>query len=575
MTLSYTFTPLAYPIPGVGFAYYTVGSKINDSGQVVGTYGYDSDAHAFLYSGGNYTTIDVPGSIYSEAIDISNDGKALLHTGSYNDGYYLYDNGAYTLLTDTPVGYQAGDVFTIGAAISDAGVVGYTYDPAWYADGQAQYQGFTYENGVYTAINVAGAQDTRALDINDSGQVVGVDDLNGISHGFLDVGGVITPVDDPLATFGTTAQWIANDGLIAGYYNNSTGQHFFLDDPSGPNGGTFTDIAVPGASSTTVNGISDAGVFGSYIDADFHEHGFIYKDGVYTTVDDPNEIYSAVTAMNDSGQLIETINYDRTEIGTLQVVDPTVVVDPIVVVDPTVVADHNHVNLYQTVIENAAHGVLANDTDPIPTDALSVSAVNGNVANVGTPVQGLYGALTLAADGSYAYTATAALPGDGVGFDTFSYTAETGAGGQATTDLTIVVVGSDKHYFGGTPDTTINGGAYNFDGQVLDGSQGNDVLIAGKSATVEIGGPGDTLTGSIKADKFVFHNDFGQNEITNFNPKNDTIWLDHTEIQNYQQVLADATQVGLDVVINDGTGDVIQLDHVQLSALHASDFHFV
>ncbi len=72
----------------------------------------------------------------------------------------------------------------------------------------------------------------------------------------------------------------------------------------------------------------------------------------------------------------------------------------------------------------------------------------------------------------------------------------------------------------------------------------------------------------------MFHNDFGQNEITNFNPKNDTIWLDHTEIQNYQQVLADATQVGTNVVINDGT-NVIQLDHVQLSALQTSDFHFV
>ena len=573
MTLSYTFTPLAYPIPGVGFAYYTVGSAINNSGEVVGTFGGELDSHAFLDIGGNYTNIDVPGSTSSVALDISNNGKALLNS---DIGSYVYDNGAYTLLTCTPVGYQPGDVVTTGTHISDAGVVGYTYDPAWSTDGQAEYQGFTWQNGVCTTINIPGAQYTVANDINDSGQVVGVDDLNGISHGFLDVGGVITPVDDPLATFGTTAQWIADDGLIAGYYNNSTGQHFFLDDPSGPNGGTFTDIAVSGASSTTVNGISDAGVFGSYIDADFHEHGFIYKDGVYTTVDDPNEIYSAVTAMNDSGQLIETINYDRTEIGTLQVVDPTVVVDPIVVVDPTVVADDNHVNLYQTVIENAAHGVLANDSDPIPTDALSVSAVNGSVANVGMPVQGLYGALTLAADGSYAYTATAALPGDGVGFDTFSYTAETGAGGQATTDLTIVVVGSDKHYLGGTPDATINGGAYKFDGQVLDGSQGNDVLIAGKFATVEIGGPGDTLTGSIMADKFVFHgNDFGQNEITNFNPKNDTIWLDHTEIQNYQQVLADATQVGLDVVINDGTGDVIQLDHVQLSALHASDFHFV
>ena len=244
----------------------------------------------------------------------------------------------------------------------------------------------------------------------------------------------------------------------------------------------------------------------------------------------------------------------------------------------TVVADHDHV--YQTVVENAAHGVLANDTDPISTDALSVSAVNGSVANIGMPVQGLYGALTLAADGSYSYTATHALPDDGVGFDTFSYTAETATGGQATTDLTIVVVGSDKHYLGGTPDTTINGGAYNFNGQVLDGSQGNDVLIAGKSATVEIGGPGDTLTGSIMADKFVFHgDDFGRNEITNFNVKMDTIWFDSTEFTSYQQVLADARQVGTGknamTIIDDGTGDVIQLDHVQLSALHASDFHFV
>src|SRR5262245_4920956 len=566
--MTYPFTPLAYPIPGVGFAYYTNASGINDSGQVVGTYGYEADAHAFLYSGGIYTTIDVPGSTYSVAIDISNDGKALLYennTLSYSYDSYVYENGAYTLLAFTPVGYQPGDVVTTGAAISDAGVVGYSYDPVWYADGQAQYQGFTYENGVYTAINVPGAQYTVADGINDSGQVVGSDYFNGINQGFLYDNGAFTPIIDPNANSnGTITQWINNDGQVAGYYYINTQQQYFIYDS-----GVFTDITVPAASSTTVNGISDAGASGSYIDADFHQHGFIYKDGVYTTVDDPNEIYSAVTAMSDSGQQwIETINYDRTEIG--QVADPTVVVDPIVV------ADHDHVNLYQTVKqEDAAYGVLANDTDLIPNDVLSVSAVNGSVANVGTPVQGLYGALTLAENGSYSYTATHALPNDGVGFDTFFYTAKTGTGGQATTDLTIVVVGSDKHYLGGTPDATINGGAYNFDGQVLDGSQGNDVLIAGKAATVEIGGPGDTLTGSIKADQFVFYNDFGQNKITNFNPKNDTIWLDHTEIQNYQQVLADATQVGANVVINDGTGDVIQLDHVQLSGLHASDFHFV
>ena len=114
---------------------------------------------------------------------------------------------------------------------------------------------------------------------------------------------------------------------------------------------------------------------------------------------------------------------------------------------------------------------------------------------------------------------------------------------------------------------------------MLDGSQGNDILIAGSSATVEIGGPGDTLTGSTMADKFVFHgDDFGHNEITNFNVKMDTIWLDSTEFTSYQQVLANATQVGTGknatTIIDDGTGDVIQLDGVKLWTLTANDFHF-
>jgi len=40
--------------------------------------------------------------------------------------------------------------------------------------------------------------------------------------------------------------------------------------------------------------------------------------------------------------------------------------------------------------------------------------------------------------------------------------------------------------YGGVAGTTINGGNYKFGGQVLDGSSGSDVLLAGKSATIEI-----------------------------------------------------------------------------------------
>jgi hypothetical protein len=582
--MTYTLTPLAYPTPGATDTY---GYDINNSGQVVGYY-LDGNyiEHAFLLDGQTYTTFEpsVANGFDAYPYGISNDGHVLgraYYDPSVGGSYpFVYDTITHS---DAILAVDGADPMEISASqISNAGVVGSYWN--WQ---ESKTLGFTWENGSSVSIDIPGTTEVIATSINDSGQVVGYD-WDGISyHGFLEVGGVITPIDDPNAAtsfapyvdppaLGTVAQFINNDGEIAGYYTNSSGNQIcFLDDH-----GTFTDIVVSGSLFTQIMGISDAGVFGNYLDAAGVEHGFISKDGIITTVDDPNASNDYVTAMNDSGQLIEAVGNSTyfggsggtsTEIGTP--------VDTTVVVDPTVVADHDHVNLYQTVIENAAHGVLANDTDPIPTDALSVSAVNGSVANVGTPVQGLYGALTLVADGSYSYTATHALPDDGVGFDTFSYTAETGTGGQATTDLTIVVVGSDKHYFGGTPDTTINGGAYNFDGQVLDGSQGNDVLIAGKAATVEIGGPGDTLTGSTMADKFVFHgDDFGHNEITNFNVKMDTIWFDSTEFTSYQQVLADATQVGhgmnATTIINDGTGDVIQLDHVQLSALHASDFHF-
>jgi hypothetical protein len=361
MTISYTFTPLAsltYPNAG-----YTEGVAINDSGQAVGKYGdpfVEFSSSAFLYSGGTYTKID-PVGIYSEAFDISNGGKVLLDTdsGSYyfdpmlgayttRYDYYVYDNGTYTLLTNTPVGYLPGDVVTFGTAISDAGVVGYSYDPVWQTDGQAEYQGFLDENGFYTAINVPGAQYTKVLDINDLGQMVGYASYNGgdIIQGFLWDNGVFTTIADPNSPSGTVPQWINNDGEIVGYYHSPAaidGLQYFIDD-----NGVFTDINVPGAAQTSVEGISDAGVFGAYTVAFDGYSGFICKDGVYTTVDDP------LAAMSASGQqLIENVGLGA-EIATLQVV-----------ADPIVVADHDHVNLYQTVVENAANGALANDTDPI------------------------------------------------------------------------------------------------------------------------------------------------------------------------------------------------------------------
>jgi len=99
-----------------------------------------------------------------------------------------------------------------------------------------------------------------------------------------------------------------------------------------------------------------------------------------------------------------------------------------------------------TLTVNAAAGVLANDTDP-DDDSLSVSGVSdtaNGAGTVGQPLAGVYGHLTLNANGSYTYVAdiTSAINGAPTGshlHDIFSYTASDGNGMTATATLNITL----------------------------------------------------------------------------------------------------------------------------------------
>src|SRR4029077_12437500 len=52
---------------------------------------------------------------------------------------------------------------------------------------------------------------------------------------------------------------------------------------------------------------------------------------------------------------------------------------------------------------SAAGNVLANDLDVDSGDTKTVVAVNGEALNVGQPLAGVYGTLTVLADGSWSY----------------------------------------------------------------------------------------------------------------------------------------------------------------------------
>ena len=76
----------------------------------------------------------------------------------------------------------------------------------------------------------------------------------------------------------------------------------------------------------------------------------------------------------------------------------------------------------------AAGNVLTNDRDVDNGDTKTVIAVNGSQANVGQLLIGIYGTMTLLADGSWNYTLDPsdpdiiALPPDQTAVDSFTYT---------------------------------------------------------------------------------------------------------------------------------------------------------
>jgi Ca2+-binding RTX toxin-like protein len=121
----------------------------------------------------------------------------------------------------------------------------------------------------------------------------------------------------------------------------------------------------------------------------------------------------------------------------------------------------------------------------------------------------------------------------------------------------------------------------------VEGGLGNDIIRGDALANLLLGGDGndrlvgrggdDTLTGGSGVDTFVFGLGFGRDTITDFTagaaPGHDIIELDDAILADFAAVVAAATQVGADVVINAGT-DTITLQNVILANLVVDDFRF-
>ena len=141
---------------------------------------------------------------------------------------------------------------------------------------------------------------------------------------------------------------------------------------------------------------------------------------------------------------------------------------------------------------------------------------------------------------------------------------------------TDVLRGAGGHddLFGDRGNDTLLGDTGN---DYLHGDGQNDSLSGGAGEDTLIGGTGnDRLRGGTEADIFVFSDFHGADRIYDFDAVGDDR-LDLSGVAgmgNFSQVMANASRVGTDVIIETGAGSSIILEDVSLAELDAGDFIF-
>lgn len=201
-----------------------------------------------------------------------------------------------------------------------------------------------------------------------------------------------------------------------------------------------------------------------------HRHGNADGSFVYTPNADANgsDTFTVVVSDGNGGTAEQVVNVNIAPVNYA----------------PVAVDDTGHATQQHTTLTITAASLLANDFD-VEGDILSIVSVQ-NASN---------GLVSLAGDGSVAFTPTSGY----VGVAHFSYTVSDGAGGLSDATVSIDVTPSTAGTIFGTPGADVVSGTT--DDDVVDGLAGNDAIYGLDGDDVLIGGPGaDRLVGGAGSD---------------------------------------------------------------------------
>jgi len=264
-----------------------------------------------LAGGPTFTTIDFPGAVVSLGTDINDSGQIVGEYTFSDLGHrqgFLLSDGVFTSIT------FPGSTFTRAVGINRYGDIVGDYQEAGNNNGNGNDFGYLLRGGVFNQVRFPNTDLTIPAGINANGDIVGwyLDKVG--MHGFLLRGGVYTSIDFPGAAAFTQAWKINDTGEIVGRYEgaNDNKRHMFV-----LSNGSFTSIPdVPSAFETAVvedGGLNSAGdivsQYSSFKDCHLFTsvgciHGFLLSGGVYTTIDPPGAIGTLALGVNTSDQIV-------------------------------------------------------------------------------------------------------------------------------------------------------------------------------------------------------------------------------------------------------------------------------
>ncbi|MDF2387722.1 cadherin-like domain-containing protein [Nostoc ellipsosporum NOK] len=263
---------------------------------------------------------------------------------------------------------------------------------------------------------------------------------SGVFGGGLILGGVVTLTGNTITNntasngaglivfFGTTT---AQNTIIAGNNGNDisgavTGNgNNLIGSLNGAGGtiGTGSDITFASAGITNINQ-----VIGSLADngGPTQTHALVAGSAAINAGN--NALIPAGITTDQRGTVFNRINRGTVDIGAYEI-------QPIATNDSVTTNEDNPVN----------GNVLTNDIAAPDTNVLTVSAVNGNAADVGNQITLTSGALlTLNSDGSYNYNPNGqfeSLAAGATANDSFTYTISDGNGGTSTATVNLTING--------------------------------------------------------------------------------------------------------------------------------------